>query len=155
MRIVGIDPGLTGGIAALDTANGDYHVQDLPVSRDKSLSWIDGLQLLEILKVYGPNKAIVERVSTMPKQGISSGFHFGMGFGAILAVLQAAHVPFELVTPVVWKKWLQLPGGKDKTVSLDRARSLYPKADLKRKKDHGRGEALLIATWGARGAVPM
>lgn len=150
MRIVGIDPGISGGIACLDTNNGDYHTQDLPIIRDKSLAWVDGRALMEILKVYGPNVAVVERVSAMPAQGVSSSFHFGMGFGSILSIIQAAHVSLELVTPVTWKKAMKLPGGKDKTASLDLARLLYPKADLKRKKDDGRGEALLIATWRAK-----
>lgn len=150
MRIVGIDPGITGGIACLDVRTGDYHVQDLPIVRDKSLAWIDGGRLIEILKVYGPNVAVIERVSAMPKQGVSSSFHFGMGFGSILSIIQAAHVSLELVTPVTWKKWMKLPGGKDKKASLHRARLLYPKADLKLEKHHNRAEALLIATWRAR-----
>lgn len=150
MRIVGIDPGITGGISCLDVRTGDYHVQDLPIIRDKSLAWIDGAALMEILKVYGPNVAVVERVSAMPKQGVSSSFHFGMGFGSILSIIQAAHVSLELVTPVVWKKWFKLPGGKDKKASLHRARLLFPKADLKLEKHHNRAEALLLATWRAR-----
>lgn len=154
MRIVGIDPGATGGICCLDTVSGESHVTDLPLIADKSLKWIDGLRLTDLLKTYGPNMAIVERASVFPNQGTVAGFHYGMVFGSILSVLQACHVPLEFVTPVVWKKALGLPGGKDKTASkhaaLNRARLLFPKADLKLEKHHNRAEALLLATWRAR-----
>jgi Holliday junction resolvasome RuvABC endonuclease subunit len=154
VRIVGIDPGATGGICCIDTNNGDYHVADLPLSTDKSLKWIDGLRLTDLLKTYGPNVAVIERCSVFPGQGGVANFHYGMVFGSILSVLQACHVNTEFVTPVVWKKWMGLPGGKDKKASkyaaLERARNLFPKADLKRKKDHNRAESLLIATWRAR-----
>lgn len=154
MRICGVDPGATGGISCIDTHTGDAHVTDLPLSTDKSLKWIDGLRLMELLKTYGPNVVVVERASVFPNQGTVSGFHYGMVFGSILSVLQACHLQVEFVTPVVWKKWMDLPGGKDKKVSkfaaLEKARNLFPKADLKRKKDHNRAEALLIAVWRAR-----
>lgn len=154
MRICGIDPGATGGICCIDTRNGEAYVTDLPLATDKSLKWINGLRLTELLKTYGPNVVVVERASVFPNQGTVSGFHYGMVFGSILSVLQACHLQVEFVTPVVWKKWMGLPGGKDKKASkfaaLEKARNIFPTADLKRKKDHNRAEALLIAMWRAR-----
>lgn len=147
MRVVGVDPGKEGAIACIDQRTGDATVEDLPLMTDKSAYWIDGLRLRDQLRVMAPNVVIVERVSTMPDQGVSSGFHFGMVFGSILSVVQSLQIRLELVTPVVWKRDLKLPGGKDKRASLDKARLLFPQVDLKLAKHHNRGEALLIALW--------
>ncbi len=81
----------------------------------------------------------------MPRQGIASAFNFGVGFGSVLSILQARHLSIELVTPVVWKRAMGL--SKDKRASLDKARLLYPAADLSLAKHEGRAEALLLAHW--------
>ena len=148
MHIVAIDPGLSGAIAVLSPTGDLERLEDLPVIRDGRLAWIDGgsLQSFLIDALYGrPARAIVERVGAMPKQGIASAFNFGVGFGSVLAVLQARHLPIELVTPAVWKRALGL--GTDKRASLDKARLLYPTADLGLAKHDGRAEALLLAHW--------
>jgi len=143
--LIGIDPGLTGALAIL--TNGTYEcVHDLPVIRDRALAWIDGNELQSIIlgALAGRTAvAIIERVSAMPKQGIASAFQFGLGFGSILGVLQALHLPIEFVTPAVWKKALGL--SKDKHASLHKARLLFPTAELHLAKHDGRAEALLIA----------
>jgi hypothetical protein len=152
---IGIDPGLTGGVAVLDQAGTLVALADLPVIRDKSLAWINGgaLSLWLLHNTAGQAKhAVVERVSAMPKQGVSSSFQFGVGFGAVLATLQCLQIPLELVTAAVWKRDLAL--GKDKKASLHKARLLWPTADLDLEKHHGRAEALLIAYWRIKeGAV--
>ena len=147
MRIVGIDPGISGGIACLNSGTGEAQVADLPVTRDKSLTWIDGLRLRDILREYGPNVVVVERVSSMRGNGVASSFKFGMAFGSILSVLEALQIRIELVTPVTWKKAFKLPGKKDKKASLNKAREWYPEVDLSLEKHHNRAEALLIAHW--------
>ncbi|HKQ14442.1 MAG TPA: hypothetical protein VJT80_13490 [Steroidobacteraceae bacterium] len=143
---IGVDPGQQGALAVLTSSGTVECVADLPVIRDRSLAWIDGAELQSILlaALRGRTaRAIVERVSAMPKQGVASSFAFGVAFGSILSVLQAMHVSIELVTPSTWKRALGL--SSDKRASLDRARLLFPTADLSRAKDHGRAEALLIA----------
>ncbi len=146
MLILGIDPGLTGAMAILDSDGAPELVADLPVIRDRSLAWIDGgsLQstLLDALRGC-PCRAVVERVSAMPRQGVASSFAFGVGLGSILATLQTLHLPIELVTPAAWKLALGL--GKDKRASIDKARLLFPTADLRLAKHDGRAEALLLA----------
>ena len=142
----GIDPGLTGGLAVLSAAGEFESVHDLPVIRDKSLTWIDGSALQRILldALRGrTGHAVVERVSAMPRQGVASSFQFGVGFGSILSVLQTMQISIELVTPGVWKRSLGL--SSDKQASLYRARLLFPMADLSLAKHDGRAEALLIA----------
>jgi len=101
---IGVDPGMTGAIAILSAA-GDFElVADLPIVRDRSLAWCDGSALQSmLLEAIGgrQSRALVERVSAMPKQGVASSFLFGVGFGSILSVIQAMHIPLEFVTPAV------------------------------------------------------
>jgi crossover junction endodeoxyribonuclease RuvC len=146
--VIGVDPGLSGALAVLSPTGELERLADLPVIRDRSLAWIDGgaLQSLLIDALAGrPARAIVERVSAMPRQGVASAFTFGVGFGSVLSILQARQVSVELVTAAVWKRALGL--SSDKQRSLDLARLRYPQADLDRVRDHGRAEALLLAHW--------
>ncbi len=146
--IIGIDPGLSGALAVLSSTGELGCLADLPVIRDGRLAWIDGgrLQSLLIQTLQGrPARAVVERTSSMPGQGVASSFTFGVGFGSILSVLQALHLPIELVTAATWKKALGL--SSDKRASLDKARLLYPDAELHLAKHDGRAEALLLAHW--------
>jgi hypothetical protein len=145
---LGIDPGLTGALAVLNDDSSVVALHDLPIIRDRSLAWIDGGELQSVLlnALSGrAGHAIVERVSSMPRQGVASSFAFGVGFGSVLGVLQALHIGIELVTPAVWKRALGL--GSDKRASLNKARLLFPAADLHLAKHDGRAEALLIAHW--------
>ena len=146
--ILGVDPGLTGAAALLDGDGSPELVADLPVIRDSRLAWIDGGALRGTLldAIRGRScRAVVERVSAMPGQGVASSFAFGVGFGAVLAVLQTLCLPLELVTAATWKRALGL--SSDKRASLDKARLLFPTADLRLAKHDGRAEALLIAYW--------
>jgi hypothetical protein len=121
-------------------------VHDLPVQRDKSLAWIDGKALRALIQAHeGPRRAIIERVSAMPKQGVSSSFGFGVNFGSVLGVLQSLEIPIELATPAKWKREMGLSG--DKKASLHKARLLFPMCDLRLEKHEGRAEALLLAQW--------
>jgi len=147
---IGIDPGLLGALAVLSQSGDVEALADLPVIRDRSLAWIDGGELQRLLlgALNGrPARAYIERVSAMPGQGVASSFNFGVGFGSILSIVQAWPLPIEFVTPAVWKRGLGL--GSDKRASLDRARLLFPTADLGLAKHEGRAEALLIAYWAA------
>jgi crossover junction endodeoxyribonuclease RuvC len=151
--ICGCDPGTAGAVCFMRPTGELESVHDLPVQRDKSLAWIDGSQLTSILLDGAQGRtirAIVERVGSMPGQGVASCFTFGMMFGSLLAVLQARHASIELVSPAVWKKALALD--KDKKASLHRARMLYPDADLSLEKHHNRAEAILLARWAISGA---
>jgi crossover junction endodeoxyribonuclease RuvC len=144
---IGIDPGLSGAIAAVDQS-GHYEVHDLPVQRDKSLAWIDGAQLGSIVRGFGAAHymtCIIERVSAMPKQGVASSFGFGVNFGSVLGVIQGLGIRLDLVTPAKWKREMGL--GAEKHASLHKARLLFPKAELHLCKHDGRAEALLIAHW--------
>jgi crossover junction endodeoxyribonuclease RuvC len=147
--IIGIDPGLTGACALLGGSGGDMlGLFDLPVARDHKRTWIDGRELRLRLLPGEPYvcRTFVEAVHAMPKQGVSSAFQFGCGFGSIIGCLQTLGMPIEFVPPTQWKKDLNL--AREKSAALDKARLLFPAAELHLKKHDGRAEALLIAHWG-------
>lgn len=147
--IIGIDPGLSGAIAILTPAGELEALHDLPIITDGKLKWVDaqGMTSFLIDSLRGrPAKAYIERVQAFPSQGRSSCFNFGVGFGSLLALVQARYLPIELVTPAVWKRAMGL--SSDKRASLDKARLLYPSADLGLQKHDGRAEALLLARYG-------
>ena len=141
--IIGIDPGVTGAIGCLSPDAPTPLVWDMPPNpRD----------LYERLVSFHPMvsvSAIVEQAQAMPKQGVSSTFKTGYGYGVIIGVLASLGIPYETVTPSVWKRAMGLQG-KDKDASRSLARCYWPDAPLSRVKDHGRAEALLIAEYGRR-----
>lgn len=160
MIVIGIDPGITGAVAAIDEDGNYIDVRDIPVMAkgkggSKVKNQVNAATLVNILKdfTYGGNrdlKAIVylERVSAMPGQGVSSMFSMGDTFGVCRGVVAAMDIPIEIITPQSWKKYYGL--GSDKEVCRAKAIELYPTAPLGRKKDHNRAEAILIARYGAR-----
>lgn len=151
---LGIDPGQTGAIALL--ADGDFGgFIDMPVvPRPAGGNHIDAVTLAASLRgVFSSHPgahvfAVLEEVSAMPKQGVSSTFRFGESYGVIRGVLGALGIPFMQVRPDRWKRYLQL-AGKEKDVARTVAIQRFPTAaaQLTRKKDIGRADALLIAAW--------
>lgn len=148
---IGFDPGLSGAVAFIEDDGVVAGVYDLPVVRDAKLAWIHGGQLASMIidhKAHRRCTAMVERVNSMPQQGIASAFQFGVGFGSVLSVLQALGVAIEFVRPTEWKKSYGLGGAnKAKHQALNKARLLYPEAELHLAKHDGRAEALLIARY--------
>jgi len=158
MIIFGVDVGVTGAIAAVRDDGAFMDVRDLPVMNLGKTKWIDGAALLSmVLEMRNGReaRAVVEHIHATPKMGCTTGHSLGLTLGSVLATLQNAHVPLELVVPQVWKKALSLisPGASDrekKLASLSKARMLFPSAPLQRHLDNGRAEALLIAHFAQR-----
>lgn len=148
MNIIAIDPGLTGALAVMHDGGQWLRITDLPIIRDGALAWVDGGELRRLL-IEGRSGTdaivVIERVSAMPTQGVSSSFNFGVGFGSILGAVQMLDLPLHFVQATKWKRELGL--SRDKNASLDKARLLFPTAPLTLKKHDGRAEALLIAHW--------
>ena len=144
--ILGIDPGLTGGIAFFWPDDPRYvTAEDVPVAGGE----VDVDTLVARLKQMQPDIAVIERVGAMPKQGVSSTFKFGMAYGALRASVAALSIPCHLVAPTVWKRSYGFP--KDKEVARAVALRLWPGAGcFSRKKDHNRAEAALLARYGMR-----
>ncbi len=148
---MGLDPGLTGAFAAIDDAGQVIALHDLPIIRDGKLAFVDAAALVGHMieaRQGRPARILVERVSSMPGQGVASSFQFGVGFGSLLAACRYIAMPLELVTPATWKRALGL--SSDKRASLDKARMLFPAAELHLVKHDGRAEALLLAEYGRR-----
>ena len=141
---LGVDPGASGALAAVDRQGSLYWVEDMPDP-------LHGAVVAELLDIEGSRisgyTAAVEDVHSMPGQGVSTTFKFGMAHGIVLGALGALCIPYRLVTPGQWKKAMRVTADKD--TARTRAIELWPaSADLfKRKKDHGRAEAALIARW--------
>jgi Holliday junction resolvasome RuvABC endonuclease subunit len=144
MTVLGIDPGSVSGAWAVIYDNGEMSCGDLPVV-DRT---IDPAAFARLVRALGPCRAVVEQVAAMPKQGVSSTFAFGRGFGCILGVLGACEVPITMVTPGKWKRTFGLDSDKEKSRALA-IRTWPASAQFARKKDAGRAEAALIARWGS------
>lgn len=96
--------------------------------------------------------AVLENVHAMPKQGVTSSFNFGRGFGLWEMGLIALKIPYTLVAPQTWKRELLADMSKDKGSSILRAKQLFPHISehLKLSKDEAKAEALLMAEYGRR-----
>lgn len=170
LRIVGVDPGIDGAAAAVETTGRGLctfvDVIDLPSLGEGSQREIDDLELIRWLRWIAPSHAFIELVSAMPSipdenpesknfgkrrgMGAASAFKFGFGCGQIRTSVRGCKIPINLVVPRVWKKLYMLKGA-NKEPSRQKAIQLHPEASekLKRKKDHQRAESILIARYGA------
>jgi crossover junction endodeoxyribonuclease RuvC len=140
--ILGVDPGITGGIAAL-YPDGRIMADDIPTV-DGS---VDVDALVRRIRERAPRLAVIEKAQAMPRQGVVSTFRYGTAFGALCAVTALCEIPTYLVSPRKWKSHFGLDADKEKSRAL--AIRLWPGRGLfERKKDHGRAEAALIARFG-------
>ena len=137
---IGIDPGASGAIAILGSESVIYANDHLDIS--SSSTW-----LFEWNCEFDIQMALLERVSAMPKQGVSSTFKFGINYGTWQGLLTALRISWMLVSPKDWQKGLvcKTDGADSKERSLNVARRMFPDVDLHRKKDHDKADALLIA----------
>ena len=151
MRIIGIDPGLSGGIAILDDLK-IYDIFDMPIMSEgkKNKNQLNSAQLVNILNKHVLKKentfVIVEQVSAMPGQGVTSMFNFGQTFGALKGICAALELPIFFVRPSKWKKHFELINSS-KDASRTKAIEMYPKLSkqLSKKKDVNKSDAILIA----------
>ncbi|UYM16218.1 RuvC family protein [Endozoicomonas euniceicola] len=149
--IIGIDPGLTGAIAILDAFEKNIiQLADMPTMPDNKKRKVSGMGLKKILAQFSPadvEMVYLERVGARPGQGVVSMFSFGRSLGAVEAVVNLLGLPLTYVSPQLWKR----PAGlirADKDASRGKVLDLYPEADVNRKKDSGRADAILIARYG-------
>jgi crossover junction endodeoxyribonuclease RuvC len=144
--ICGIDPGLSGAVAFFfPSAPGHVATEDMPVVAGE----VDCATLAARILQMGPAFAVVERVASMPKQGVASTFKFGASYGAVRGVLAALQIRTHLVAPAVWKKHFRLDSDKEKSRALALRLFAASPEHFSRKKDHGRAEAALLAVYGA------
>ena len=151
MRIIGIDPGLSGAIAVLDN-NKVLKIYDMPVMAEgkKNKRQLNSAQLVNIIKDNIENceeiNIVVEQVNAMPGQGVTSMFNFGQTFGAIKGVCAALNLPIFFIRPSKWKKYFELINSS-KDSSRTKAIEMYPSIanQLSKKKDVNKSDAILIA----------
>lgn len=155
--IIGIDPGLSGAVAIIHD-DGKVAIVDTPTTLikkgKKSKHDYLPVQMADILGSREVCHVFIESVHAMPGQGSVSMFRFGEGYGLWIGIIAALGLPHTKVTPQAWKKAL-MAGIKDKDASRQRAQELFPQcvAELSRKKDIGRADALLIAEYGRRCSI--
>lgn len=147
-RILGIDPGLTGGIALLDTASlASVAVHDMPTAHKT----VDPAALAALIRELRPDMAVVEEVGPQPRDGVVQAFSFGQSYATARVACLMLDIPVHLVRPQAWKAYFRLRGGSDGK-ELGRALALrrFPASakSFNLKKHHNRAEAALLALYG-------
>ena len=155
MLIIGIDPGIWGSICFLE----DGIVKDvleMPTMTEgkKNKKQVNGSQIFnEIsfrIKTYEKKniKVVIEQVSAMPGQGVTSMFNFGQSFGVLKGICSAMNLSMYFVRPAKWKKYFNLLNS-EKDASRTRAIEVFPyfSSNLSKKKDSNKADAILLASY--------
>ncbi len=151
MKIIGIDPGLSGAIAVMHDKK-VINMYDMPVMAEgkKNKRQLNSSQLVNIIKENinedEDKIVVVEQVNAMPGQGVTSMFNFGQTFGAIKGVCAALKLPIFFVRPSKWKKHFELINSS-KDASRTKVIEMYPalSGQLAKKRDVNKSDAVLIA----------
>ena len=155
MLIISIDPGINGAICFFE--NGEVKdVLEMPTMAEgkKNKRQVNGRQMYNELssriKAYKTQNinVVVEQVSAMPGQGVTSMFNFGQSFGVIKGICAAMQLPIFFVRPMKWKKHFELINSQ-KDASRTKAIEMFPKISsiLSKKKDSNKADAILIASF--------
>ena len=150
---IGIDPGLDGAIIIRN--DGEISIHDTPTltiqNGKKKKRLCDAYGMAHILKAYTGEDVHValEKVHSMPGQGVASMFSMGEGFGIWKGLIAMSGFKITLIPPQTWKKKMMNGMGKEKDAARLRALELFPGLyeELKLKKHHGRADALLISEY--------
>ena len=153
MFIIGIDPGISGAICFFSDGK-IIDVIEMPTMSEgkKNKKQVNGRQIyneITLIKNKFMNEnisVIVEQVSAMPGQGVTSMFNFGQSFGVIKGICSAMELPIFYVRPAKWKKYFNLINS-EKDASRTKAIQIFPyiSPQLSRKKDANKADAILIA----------
>ena len=155
MLIIGIDPGISGSICFFEDGK-ILEVIEMPVMTEgkKNKKQVNGAQIYnEFLKRINKKKddeirVVIEQVSAMPGQGVTSMFNFGQSFGILKGICSAMQLPMFFVRPAKWKKYFNLINSQ-KDASRTRAIEIFPyfSTQLSKKKDSNKADAILIASF--------
>jgi len=155
MLIIGIDPGISGAICFFE--NGQIkEIIDMPVMADgkKNKRQVNGPQVYNEIssRINKFSKkditVVIEQVSAMPGQGVTSMFNFGQSFGVLKGICSAMQLPMYFVRPAKWKKYFNLINS-EKDASRTKAIQIFPYVSekLSKKKDGNKADAILIASF--------
>jgi crossover junction endodeoxyribonuclease RuvC len=155
MLIIGIDPGITGSICFFQDGK-IIDVIDMPNMAEgkKNKKQVNGAQIFHEISLKIKNlrkeeiKVVIEQVSAMPGQGVTSMFNFGQSFGILKGICSAMQLPMYFVRPAKWKKYFNLINS-EKDASRTKAIEVFPyfSSQLLRKKDSNKADAILIASY--------
>ena len=154
MLIIGIDPGISGSICFFQEGK-ILEVIEMPTMAEgkKNKRQVNGAQIYnEILKKTNNTKnnvrVVIEQVSAMPGQGVTSMFNFGQSYGILKGICSAMQLPMYFVRPAKWKKYFGLINS-EKDASRTRAIEMFPyfSSQLSKKKDSNKADAILIASF--------
>ena len=155
MLIIGIDPGISGAICFLQDGK-IINVIEMPIMIEgkKNKKQVNGSQIYnEICKRINKIekqeiRIVIEQVSAMPGQGVTSMFNFGQSFGILKGISSAMQLPVYFVRPAKWKKYFNLINS-EKDASRTRAIEIFPyfSSRLSKKKDSNKADAILIASF--------
>ena len=153
MLIIGIDPGISGSICFFEDGK-IIEVIEMPVMTDgkKNKKQVNGAQIYnEFSKRINNNddiRVVIEQVSAMPGQGVTSMFNFGQSYGILKGICSAMQLPMFFVRPAKWKKYFNLINSQ-KDASRTRAIEIFPyfSTQLSKKKDSNKADAILIASF--------
>jgi len=136
---IGIDPGLSGGVAFVPDSGTPWAHKMPETDRDLIDLLRDSINMFDA-------RATLELVHSSPQMGVKSAFTFGEGYGRLQMVLTALGVPYERVRPAMWQKAMGCLTKGDKNVSKRRAQELFPAI----KVTHAIADALLIGEYARR-----
>ena len=154
MLIIGIDPGISGSICFFKDGR-ILEVIEMPVMTEgkKNKKQVNGAQIYnEFLKRINKEedeiRVVIEQVSAMPGQGVTSMFNFGQSFGILKGICSAMQLPMFLVRPAKWKKYFNLINSQ-KDASRTKAIEIFPyfSRQLSKKKDSNKADAILISSF--------
>ena len=155
MLIIGIDPGISGSICFFMDGR-VIDVINMPTMTEgkKNKKQVNGAQVYneisnQVKKFESRNiRVIIEQVSAMPGQGVTSMFNFGQSFGILKGICSAMQLPMYFVRPAKWKKYFNLINS-EKDASRTRAIEIFPyfSSQLSKKKDANKADAILIANY--------
>ena len=155
MLVIGIDPGLSGSICFFQEGK-IIDVIEMPTMTEgkKNKKQVNGSQIFNEISERIKNidkkdiKVVIEQVSAMPGQGVTSMFNFGQSFGILKGICSAMQLPMYFVRPAKWKKYFSLINS-EKDASRTRAIEIFPyfSIHLSRKKDSNKADAILIASF--------
>ncbi len=154
MLIIGIDPGISGSICFFEDGK-IIEVIEMPVMTEgkKNKKQVNGAQIYNefskrINRKDDEIRVVIEQVSAMPGQGVTSMFNFGQSFGILKGICSAMQLPMFFVRPAKWKKYFNLINSQ-KDASRTRAIEIFPyfSTQLSKKKDSNKADAILIASF--------
>ena len=155
MLIIGIDPGISGSICFLkDGVIKDVVEMPTMIEGKKNKKQVNGSQIFNEISENIKNtdkrniKVVIEHVTAMPGQGVTSMFNFGQSFGILKGICSAMQLSVYFVRPAKWKKYFNLINS-EKDASRTRAIEIFPyySSYLNRKKDSNKADAILIASF--------